>query len=385
MHHFWGITFLLLLVSARPTAAAHHELPDLLSLSHTQMNPAHLKTTYALAKKVCSTEEPSVLADMQTAPFYTTYTNGQATRAGVVARSQTGETYVCFRGSRNLNDARTDAHFFPKRLQDNLPNNWGEGAKAHRGIWNWYQRILQTQPLDLVGKTPETFGAPLGGPSDSSPILQTLIQALGSVGADPTNDTLIVTGFSLGGGVAPFFAQDATSVFSKVRLVPVAAPAVLNKQAVRQLEQRIGKENILRISRDWDLVTLPIPGFHHAGPKLKLPPLQHPTELIPLFAPRFFDEGLKALPDFFKAIVGMVVKNHTSEAYAARVKKIMDSWETKLKSWPILSKAIKRLDGRPQAKNRGKRPAGKRTLPDRRIPSVGRPSAFPLHTPFVAK
>ena len=44
MRHFWGITCLLLLVSARPAAAAHHELPDLLSLPHTQMNPAHLKT-----------------------------------------------------------------------------------------------------------------------------------------------------------------------------------------------------------------------------------------------------------------------------------------------------------------------------------------------------
>ncbi len=166
--------------------------------------------------------------------------------AGIVTYKD-GVITISYHGSECIEDF-TEANL---RLRQTLNDSLGLGGYVHSGF---NTRFLQSrEALDDV-----------------------ISDMLARHGKTAGEVKYVVTGHSLGAAIATLSAahlKNNIAPESEINLVTFSSPRVLNHAAAASLENKLGKNHMLRIWRDRDpvpAIVLGILGYKHAGTSIKL-------------------------------------------------------------------------------------------------------------------
>lgn len=157
---------------------------------------------------------------------------------------ENGKIVVAFRGTKEGWDWLTNLN----GLTGNVGHVYGSTGTVHTGF---HQRFMENKNV----------------------VLDTVQQLINKLGKDTE---ILVTGHSLGGAqasLAAAFLKQNLSNKANISLVTFNAPRVFSEKTAMDVESLIGKDNMLRVWRDKDPVSiaaLGALGYKHAGHSIKL-------------------------------------------------------------------------------------------------------------------
>lgn len=156
---------------------------------------------------------------------------------------------VAFRGSKEL---------VLDHLQTNAQGNFGDNFYSHGNVQGTVHKAINQRYLQ-----------------SRDGIMEVISSLLEAHGKTISGVKVVVTGHSLGGGLATVAAADLKQRLAapKFDLVTFNAPRIFNSVAAEAAEKILGKEHMIRVTREGDPISQLGPsflGYQHAGTSIHL-------------------------------------------------------------------------------------------------------------------